>query len=79
MKYGANRDTDYTAVVALGTLYRTGYILGQRNERTRRNARTEPLAGGEQRAFENGLNLGIMLSGYMSAGGSVSKLLEIIN
>lgn len=57
-KYGANRDTDYTAVVALGTLYRTGYILGQRSERTRRNAHTEPLAGSEQRAFENGLKLG---------------------
>ena len=78
-KYGANRDPDYTAVVALGTLYRTGYILGQRSERTRRNAHTEPLAGSEQRAFENGLNLGTMLSEYMSAGGSISKLLELIN
>ncbi len=78
-KYGANRDPDYTAVVALGTLYRTGYILGQRSERTRRAAHIEPLTGGEQRAFENGLKLGAMLSEYMSAGGSVSKLLELIN
>ncbi len=37
-KYGANRYPDYTAVVALGTLYRTGYILGQRRERARRTA-----------------------------------------
>lgn len=57
-KYGVNRDPEYTAVAALGTLYRTGYILGQRSERTRRNSHTEPLAGGEQRAFENGLKLG---------------------
>lgn len=78
-KYGANCDPDYTAVAALGTLYRTGFILGQRSERTRRNSHTEPLTGGEQRAFENGLKLGAMLSEYMSAGGSVSKLLEIIN
>lgn len=78
-KYGVNRDPDYAAVVALGTLYRTGYILGQRSERTRRNSHTEPLTGGEQRALENGLNLGIMLSGYMSAGGSICKLLELIN
>lgn len=78
-KYGANRDPDYTAVVALGTLYRTGYILGQRSERTRRAAHTKPLTDGEQRAFENGLKLGAMLKEYLSAGGSVSKLLEIIN
>lgn len=78
-KYGANLDPDYTAVAALGTLYRTGYILGQRSERTRRNSHTAPLAGGEQRAFENGLKLGAMLKEYLSAGGSVSKLLEIIN
>lgn len=78
-KYDANLDPDYTAVAALGTLYRTGYILGQRSERTRRNSHTEPLAGGEQRAFENGLKLGAMLSEYMSAGGSICKLLEIIN
>lgn len=78
-KYGANRDPDYTAVVAPGTLYRTGYILGQRSERTRRAAHIEPLTGGEQRAFENGLKLGAMLSEYMSAGGSISKLLELIN
>lgn len=44
-KYGANRDPDYTAVVALGTLYRIGYILGQRSERNRRAAHTEPLKG----------------------------------
>ena len=78
-KYGANCDPDYTAVAALGTLYRTGFILGQRSERTRRNSHTEPLTGGEQRAFENGLKLGAMLSEYMSAGGSISKLLELIN
>lgn len=78
-KYGANRDPDYTAVVALGTLYRTGYILGQRSERARRAAHVNPFTVGEQRAFENGLKLGEMLSGYMSAGGSISKLLELIN
>ncbi len=78
-KYGANRDPDYTAVAALGMLYRTGYILGQRSERTRRNSHTEPLAGGEQQAFESGLKLGAMLNEYMSAGGSISKLLELIN
>lgn len=36
-KYGANLDPDYTAVAALGTLYRTGYILGQRSERASLN------------------------------------------
>lgn len=78
-KYGANRDPDYTAVVALGTLYRTGYILGQRSERARRAARVKPLTDGEQRAFENGLKLGAMLKEYLCAGGSVSNLLELIN
>lgn len=82
-KYGENRDPDYTAVAALGMLYRTGYILGQRSERTRRNADAEPLKGtntsSEQRAFENGLKLGAMLKEYLSAGGSVSNLLELIN
>lgn len=78
-KYGANLDPDYTAVAALGTLYRTGYILGQRSERARRAARVKPFTGGEQQAFENGLKLGAMLSEYMSAGGSICKLLEIIN
>lgn len=78
-KYGANLDPDYTAVAALGTLYRTGYILGQRSERTRRAAHVKPLTGDEQRAFENGLKLGAMLNEYMSAGGSISKLLELIN
>ncbi len=78
-KYGANLDPDYTAVAALGTLYRTGYILGQRSERARRAAHVKPFIGGEQRAFENGLKLGAMLKEYLSAGGSVSKLLEIIN
>lgn len=78
-KYGANLDPDYTAVAALGTLYRTGYILGQRSERARRPARVKPFTGGEQQAFENGLKLGAMLSEYMSAGGSICKLLEIIN
>lgn len=78
-KYGENRDPDYTAVAALGTLYRTGYILGQRSERTRRAAHVKPFTGGEQQAFENGLKLGAMLNEYMSAGGSISKLLELIN
>ena len=78
-KYGANLDPDYTAVAALGTLYRTGYKLGQRSERARRAARVKPFTGGEQQAFENGLKLGAMLSEYMSAGGSICKLLEIIN
>lgn len=45
-EYGAKRDPDYTAVVALGTLYRIGYILGQRSERTRHTDHTEPLKGG---------------------------------
>ena len=78
-KYGANRDPDYTAVVALGTLYRTGYILGQRRERARRAARVKPFTGGEPQAFENSVKLGAMLNAYMSAGGSISKLLELIN
>ena len=71
IKQRAGRDFKWAHYCAVATVFRAGYILGQRHERAKRAARNNA-------AFEKGIKISAALFESVSEGGDLAKIAAAI-